>query len=267
MRRSRTYYDLFDVPQGATLREIRAAYIQLMKRHHPDKGGSDEAASDVVATANLYYAVLKDPRKRAAYDDQIARAAIRPTPERRRESKPARNWTRAVLVLAVAAALTVFAGSALRTIGDGARATAGPDFFAPDDVSQTMMVGVAMPTSDEVGRIVRKAISTTAADAAWTSRQCYDGARAERSETSAQTCIIFDEAALYSPSVWRDGLAGSTYFNPDLVRLRQSGALAPFERDSGRRLDRLRTMAFVQVLREARAEKVDGGPIAPAFGQ
>jgi curved DNA-binding protein CbpA len=65
------YYDLLGVSPDATPDEMKAAYRQLVKQHHPDTG----AESDFIHQLNEAYAVLSDPDRRAAYDYQ-------PTPER-----------------------------------------------------------------------------------------------------------------------------------------------------------------------------------------
>src|SRR5688500_14770972 len=47
---------------------IRAAYLALMRRYHPDRNPSAEAAARARAIAAAY-AVLGDPGRRAEYDD------------------------------------------------------------------------------------------------------------------------------------------------------------------------------------------------------
>jgi hypothetical protein len=260
MSRFQTYYDLFEIAPNSTPGEIRAAYIRLMKRHHPDLRRPDEASSDVVATANRYYAILKDPSKRAAYDFTISR----PTGQLRIAAGPKTRPSRTVSpwVIGMIAAVAILAGAAVPIIrGDGR--TAEVYALKGDGDARGEQREVTMPTPDEVAQIVRRAISTPTARAAWISRQCYGKARAARSQAAAQVCVMFDEAALYSGSIWQDNLAGSTYFNPGLVRARQSGALAPFPGVDDAKLEQLRSRAFMQVLSEAR---VDNGadPSAPS---
>src|SRR5206468_204593 len=53
---------------------IQAAYRALARTHHPDTN-PDPSAADRMRQLNAAYAVLSDPRRRAVYDAQRARAA------------------------------------------------------------------------------------------------------------------------------------------------------------------------------------------------
>ena len=61
------YYEVMGVPRDATADQIKRAYRQLARKHHPDvsKGADAEARFKELGEA---YEVLKDPEKRAAYD-------------------------------------------------------------------------------------------------------------------------------------------------------------------------------------------------------
>lgn len=59
-----TPYDILGVKKDADGAEIKRAARDLMRAHHPDKGG-DEAAFKAV---NHAYSTLKDPDRRAHYD-------------------------------------------------------------------------------------------------------------------------------------------------------------------------------------------------------
>lgn len=61
------YYETFGVPRSATQDDIKRAYRKLARKYHPDvsKDADAEARFKELGEA---YAVLKDPEKRAAYD-------------------------------------------------------------------------------------------------------------------------------------------------------------------------------------------------------
>jgi curved DNA-binding protein len=62
------YYATLGVPREASADDIKRAYRKLARKFHPDlnKGGDAEASFKELGEA---YEVLKDPEKRAAYDD------------------------------------------------------------------------------------------------------------------------------------------------------------------------------------------------------
>lgn len=71
------HYDELGVAPTASAAEIRAAYVALARRHHPDRMGT--SADDVRAQAaarmarvNAAWTVLSDPARRAAYDARTA---------------------------------------------------------------------------------------------------------------------------------------------------------------------------------------------------
>lgn len=62
------YYQVLGVSRDATQADIKKAYRKLAHKHHPDvsKGTSNEEKFKDISVA---YATLKDPEKRAAYDE------------------------------------------------------------------------------------------------------------------------------------------------------------------------------------------------------
>jgi molecular chaperone DnaJ len=64
----RDYYEILGVAKGGGEAEIKRAYRQLAMRYHPDKNPGDAAAEARFKEINEAYEVLKDPQKRAAYD-------------------------------------------------------------------------------------------------------------------------------------------------------------------------------------------------------
>ena len=62
-----THYDVLRVDPTAPVAEVRQAYVDQARRHHPDRGGDPEAMRAV----NEAWAALSDPGRRALYDLQI----------------------------------------------------------------------------------------------------------------------------------------------------------------------------------------------------
>ena len=69
------HYRTLGVAATADEAVIRAVYVALMKRFHPDRNASPETLRQAQAI-NEAYAVLSDPIRRAAYDDE--RAGMQP---------------------------------------------------------------------------------------------------------------------------------------------------------------------------------------------
>ncbi|MEX0788928.1 MAG: J domain-containing protein [Anaerolineales bacterium] len=64
----RDYYQILGVPRGADAAEIKRAYRKLAVKFHPDKNPGDAKAEEKFKQINEAYAVLRDPGKRAKYD-------------------------------------------------------------------------------------------------------------------------------------------------------------------------------------------------------
>ena len=64
-------YDVLGVPVAADRGEIRAAYIDLAKRLHPDRNTGSVQAEQRLRDVNQAYALLKDPEKRSTYDQLL----------------------------------------------------------------------------------------------------------------------------------------------------------------------------------------------------
>ncbi len=77
---------------------IRAAYLALMRRYHPD-GNPSAAAAERTRAINAAYAVLSDPDRRADYDSVRAEEAAAFAPARRFRSRPTGLFAAAAIVL------------------------------------------------------------------------------------------------------------------------------------------------------------------------
>lgn len=71
-----THYEVLGVAEDATTEEIRQAYVAVAKATHPDRRGADDPvtrarADAAIKAANLAWATLRDPSRRAAYDRSL----------------------------------------------------------------------------------------------------------------------------------------------------------------------------------------------------
>lgn len=63
-----SFYARLRVTATATLSEIKSSYYRLSKIHHPDKNNNCPKASIQFRNISEAYAVLGNPKLRAAYD-------------------------------------------------------------------------------------------------------------------------------------------------------------------------------------------------------
>lgn len=65
-------YEILGVKRDATERDIKKAFHRFAKKYHPDVNPNNKEAEHKFKEVNLAYEVLKDPKKRAKYDQMRA---------------------------------------------------------------------------------------------------------------------------------------------------------------------------------------------------
>ena len=71
----RDYYEILGLSRGASEQDIKSAFRRLAKDCHPDRNPGDKGAETKFKELNEAYEALRDPQKRAAYD-QFGHAAF-----------------------------------------------------------------------------------------------------------------------------------------------------------------------------------------------
>ena len=74
MRTQRNYYEILGVSPDATLAQIKAKYRDLARQFHPDLVTDKQFGQKVFMQVNLAYRTLRDPIRRAEYDEALARS-------------------------------------------------------------------------------------------------------------------------------------------------------------------------------------------------
>lgn len=64
----RDYYEVLGVGRNAGVDEIKKSYRKLAMQYHPDRNPNDKSAEEKFKEATEAYEVLRDPEKRARYD-------------------------------------------------------------------------------------------------------------------------------------------------------------------------------------------------------
>lgn len=118
------YYTILEVPRDASDAEIRRAFRTLAKEHHPDrrKGDSGGAAGRDFRLLTEAYETLKDPARRAAYNEELDQA--RELSEARSKRRPrafAAGLAAGLILVFVAVGAFVYLDRSSRTNGDKAQ--------------------------------------------------------------------------------------------------------------------------------------------------
>ena len=71
----RDYYEVLGVSKGVSEAELKKAYRKLAMKYHPDRNKGDADAEKKFKEAAEAYEILRDPQKRAQYD-QFGHAGI-----------------------------------------------------------------------------------------------------------------------------------------------------------------------------------------------
>ena len=83
--RPMTYYDVLRLDRDATTEEIKAAYYELAREHHPDVAGQDPEVGKRFALISEAYRVLSDQQRRYQYDRTLPQKSYplrHPTPQK-----------------------------------------------------------------------------------------------------------------------------------------------------------------------------------------
>ena len=84
---SEDLYKLLGLRRDASLEEIKKAYRQLAKQHHPDRTQNNPRDTEIFKAVAVAFATLSDPQKRAEYDRRLTTAEPRPTQARAQRAR------------------------------------------------------------------------------------------------------------------------------------------------------------------------------------
>jgi molecular chaperone DnaJ len=84
---SEDLYKLLGLRRDASLEEIKKAYRQLAKQHHPDRTQNNPHDTEIFKAIAVAFATLSNPQKRAEYDRRLATTEHRPTKARAQRAR------------------------------------------------------------------------------------------------------------------------------------------------------------------------------------
>ena len=154
-------YELFQVEPSVSTDVIRAVYRRLMLLHHPDRNGGVDV-DNMALRLNNAYAVLGDPVRRAAYDEQLLGREEEAAAEMADwvQARQAKNLSRfpkslwmavaggAVVIIAITAVITSIAGGSESNEQNLQVVAALPTPTTAPTPRPTDVVAVAVPTPD-----------------------------------------------------------------------------------------------------------------------
>ncbi|CAF3053549.1 unnamed protein product [Rotaria sp. Silwood2] len=71
-QKATNHYDALGISSNASAKEIKKAFYNLSKQHHPDVNPDDKNAAHKFSTISNAYDILNDPVKRRDYDDELS---------------------------------------------------------------------------------------------------------------------------------------------------------------------------------------------------
>jgi molecular chaperone DnaJ len=84
---SEDLYKLLGLRRDASLEDIKKAYRQLAKRHHPDRTQNNPKDTEIFKAVSIAFATLSNAEKRAEYDRSLAVAEERSAASRGRGTR------------------------------------------------------------------------------------------------------------------------------------------------------------------------------------
>jgi DnaJ-domain-containing protein 1 len=223
------------VSKDATNPEIRAAYLRLIKERHPDREVQGWAPSGSAAELNAAYWVLRDPVRRARYDDALeeedrnwiyrrsAGPPLEPIPSRR-----SRELLAAAALLAVITALVVFGQ---QQVAERERAAATAALSQPPLRTRTppwLPPDLKTLNESSVAEAASAATTMSPDEALDHSKSCFEEVAVSRDIKILDYCVAFDASvAVWDPATTAKGDKPG-YFNPAIRQARHAEALFPF---------------------------------------
>jgi curved DNA-binding protein CbpA len=290
MRPDQNHYRVLGISRRANLQQIRAAYVSLIKRFHPDSSEDKGRTQNGVHVQRIVaaYNTLKDPARRAAYDAELQQLAhrVRPapsvtkptratpvpvhrprpsplayvSPQRKRRKfqwkidATALTYLLAALAAAIGIQLLVWAvGRVQHDRNEGTEA-----------VRRVVRNLDAVPSPARLEPVARLAGTISGADADNYSGRCFAQASRSSNPTAADLCIAFDTAYLY----WRESLSGAfvtdPYFQPEAMKGRDAAAYRKLDGDAAMvRIASVRAATFEALLRVSSDPDKMSGSIQP----